>query len=111
MFSNLATLLINMGNKLSSSDFKAQAQVFKALAHPGRLLMLDELSRGERCVCELAELVGSEMPTVSRHLSLLKNAGIVDDEKRGAQVFYRLVTPCVMNFFQCVASVREKRQK
>lgn len=97
--------------KPKPADFKAQAQMFKALAHPGRLLMLDELSRGERCVCELAALVGSEMPTVSRHLSVLRNAGIVDDEKRGAQVFYRLVTPCVMNFFQCVASVRAQERK
>ena len=97
-----------MTQKSSVAQFKAQAQVFKALAHPGRLLMVDELSRGDRCVCELAALVGSEMPTVSRHLSLLKNAGIVDDEKRGAQVFYRLVTPCVMSFFECVASVRGK---
>ena len=97
-----------MTSKPSTARFKPQAQMFKALGHPGRLLMVDELSRGERCVCELAALVGSEMPTASRHLSLLKNAGIVDDEKRGAQVFYRLVTPCVMNFFQCVASVKEK---
>ena len=96
-----------MSGKRSATQFKAQAQVFKALAHPGRLLMVDELSRGERCVCELAALVGSEMPTVSRHLSQLKHAGIVDDERRGAQVFYRLVTPCVMNFFQCVATVRK----
>ena len=97
-----------MANQPSVAQFKTQAQVFKALAHPGRLLMLDELSRGERCVCELAALVGSEMPTISRHLSQLRNAGIVEDEKRGAQVFYRLVTPCVMSFFQCVAAVREK---
>lgn len=97
-----------MASKPSVAQFKTQAQVFKALAHPGRLLMLDELSRGERCVCELAALVGSEMPTVSRHLSQLRNAGIVDDEKRGAQVFYRLVTPCVMKFFRCVASVSER---
>ncbi|MBP7827419.1 MAG: winged helix-turn-helix transcriptional regulator [Verrucomicrobia bacterium] len=97
-----------MASKPSVAQFKVQAQVFKALAHPGRLLILDELSRGERCVCELAALVGSEMPTVSRHLSQLKHAGIVDDEKRGAQVFYRLATPCVMSLFQCVASVREK---
>lgn len=81
------------------------------MGHPGRLLMVDELCRGERCVCELAALVGSEMPTVSRHLAVLKSAGIVSDEKRGAQVFYRLMTPCVMNFFKCVASVREKLQK
>ena len=100
-----------MTSKPSNAQFKAQAQVFKALAHPGRLLMLDELSRGERCVCELAALVGSEMPTISRHLAQLKHAGIVDDEKRGAQVFYRLVTPCVMNFFKCVTSMREKTQK
>src|SRR5512140_3833190 len=91
-----------------TADFKTQAHVFKALAHPGRLLMVEELSRGERCVCELAALVGSEMPTVSRHLAQLKHAGIVEDEKRGAQVFYRLVTPCVMNFFKCVASVRDR---
>ena len=111
IFSHFAILLSNMAKKPSVSGFKTQAQMFKALAHPGRLLMLDELSRGERCVCELAALVGSEMPTVSRHLSQLKNAGIVDDDKRGAQVFYRLVTPCVMNFFKCVASVREKSDK
>ncbi len=92
------------------ADFKAQAQMFKALGHPGRLLIVHELSRGERCVCDLANLVGSEMPTVSRHLSLLKHAGIVDDEKRGAQVFYRLRTPCVMDFFRCVTSVREKSE-
>lgn len=107
----MAKLVIDMANKPSNAQFKAQAQVFKALAHPGRLLMLDELSRGERCVCELAALVGSEMPTISRHLAQLKHAGIVDDEKRGAQVFYRLVTPCVMNFFKCVTSMREKAQK
>lgn len=93
--------------KAKAINFKAQAQMFKALAHPARLLMVDELSRGERCVCELAELVGFEMPTVSRHLSLLKQAGIVRDEKRGSKVFFRLMTPCVMNFFRCVASVRE----
>ena len=109
--SEFAKLLTHIMAKPKTADFKAQAQVFKALAHPGRLLMLDELSRGERCVCELAALVGSEMPTVSRHLSQLRNAGIVEDEKRGAQVFYRLVTPCVMNFFGCVASVREKSKQ
>lgn len=97
-----------MANQSSIARFKNQPQVFKALAHPGRLLMLDELSRGERCVCELAALVGSEMPTISRHLSQLRNAGIVEDEKRGAQVFYRLVAPCVMDLFERVPSVRDK---
>jgi DNA-binding transcriptional ArsR family regulator len=87
--------------------FKAQAAVLKALAHPTRLFIVDELAKRERCVCELTEMVGSEMSTVSKHLALLKSAGIVEDEKRGVQVFYHLKTPCVMNFFQCVTAVRK----
>lgn len=92
-------------------QYKAQAKVLKALAHPSRLLMVDELSKGERCVCELAELVGAKMATVSRHLSLLKNAGLVEDDKRGMQVFYSLKVPCVLNFFKCVAAVRKDSAK
>jgi DNA-binding transcriptional ArsR family regulator len=88
------------------AKYNAQAKVHKALAHPTRLFIVEELSKEERCVCELTEMIGVEMPTVSRHLSVLKGAGIVEDEKRGAQVFYRLKTPCVMNFFRCVSEVR-----
>jgi DNA-binding transcriptional ArsR family regulator len=91
--------------------YNAQAKVHKALAHPTRVFIVEELSRHERCVCELTGMIGVEMPTVSRHLSVLKGAGIVEDEKRGAQVFYRLKTPCVMNFFRCVMEVREAAAK
>ena len=87
-------------------EYKAQAEILKALAHPTRLLIIDELSEGERCVWELTELVGHEMPTISRHLSVLKSAGIVEDEKRGSQVFYKLKRGCVMDFFHCIASVQ-----
>jgi ArsR family transcriptional regulator len=88
------------------TEYKAQAEILKALAHPTRLLIVNELSEGERCVLDLTNLVGHEMPTVSRHLSLLKFAGIVEDEKRGAQVFYRLKRRCVMDFFHCIASLQ-----
>ncbi|MBZ0269189.1 metalloregulator ArsR/SmtB family transcription factor, partial [bacterium] len=64
--------------------FEARARIIKSLAHPTRLYLVDELSRGERCVCDLTELVGTDVSTVSKHLALLRNAGIVDDEKRGA---------------------------
>jgi ArsR family transcriptional regulator len=90
------------------ANYKSQARILKALAHPTRLFIVDELSRGERCVCELTAMVGVEMPTVSRHLSQLKSVGIVEDEKRGAQVFYRLRAACVLNFFKCVESLRGK---
>ena len=86
-------------------DFAARARIMKALAHGSRLLIIDELSRGERCVCDLRELVGHDMSTVSKHLAILKNAGIVEDDKRGKQVYYRLKVPCVLNFFHCLESV------
>jgi DNA-binding transcriptional ArsR family regulator len=89
------------------ADYKAKAEIIKALAHPTRLFIVDELSRGERCVNDLTDMIGVEMPTVSRHLSQLKNVGILLDEKRGSQVFYRLRVPCVLNFFKCVQAVQE----
>jgi len=88
------------------AKYEARAKIIKALAHPARLLIVDELAgRGERCVCELTGLVGSDMSTVSRHLALLKGAGIVEDEKRGQMVFYRLKVTCLTKFFECIESV------
>jgi len=89
--------------------FEAQAQVIKAMAHPTRLFIVDRLSSREHCVCELTEMIGQDVSTVSRHLSLLRNAGIIHDEKRGTQVFYRLRMPCVLSFFSCVTSVMKSR--
>lgn len=91
----------------AQARYERQARIIKALAHPTRLFIVDELARGERCVCELTDLIGVEMPTVSRHLSQLKAVGILEDEKRGAQVFYRLRVPCVLNFFKCVQAVQK----
>lgn len=89
--------------------FEAQAAVIKAMAHPTRLFIVDRLSRGEQCVCELTEMIEADISTVSKHLSVLKNVGIVRDEKRGTQVYYTLLMPCVMNFFSCVRSVIKSR--
>ncbi|MBN2224931.1 MAG: helix-turn-helix transcriptional regulator [Deltaproteobacteria bacterium] len=87
--------------------YEAKSRIFKALAHPTRLFIVDELARRERCVLDLTEMIGADMSTVSKHLSILKGAGIIDDEKRGTQVFYTLKIPCVLNFFTCVADVQE----
>jgi ArsR family transcriptional regulator len=89
----------------TQARFEARARILKALAHPSRLFMVDVLSQGERCVCELTEMVGADISTVSKHLSVLKSAGIVADEKRGLQVYYTLKTPCVLRFFDCVSDV------
>ncbi|NLF15901.1 MAG: winged helix-turn-helix transcriptional regulator [Lentisphaerae bacterium] len=95
----------------SRARFEARARIVKALGHPSRLAMIDELSRGERCVCELREVVGADLSTVSKHLTLLKTVGIVEDDKRGVQVFYRLKVPCVLKFFGCIEAVLENQAR
>ena len=92
---------------MNKGQWEARAQVMKAMAHASRLMIVDELSRGERCVAELTELVGADASTVSRHLSVLKNAGILIDDKRGNQVFYALRTPCVLDFFECLEQINQ----
>ena len=85
--------------------YEVRARIIKALAHPARLLIVDELKAGARCVRDLRDKVGSDISTVSKHLLVLKNAGIVQDEKRGLQVFYSLRCPCVTDFIECAEKV------
>lgn len=85
--------------------YQARAKVIKALAHPTRLFIVDQISKEERCVCDLTEMIGADMSTVSKHLSVLKDAGVVTDEKRGLMVFYRLRVPCILNLFGCIEGV------
>lgn len=80
------------------------ANVFSALGHISRLKIVQALADKEHCVCELKDIVGSEMPTVSKHLSVLKNAGIVHSRKQNNQVYYRLALPCVLTFVNCLHS-------
>lgn len=89
------------------NHLEARARVLKAMAHPTRLFIIEELEKEERCVCDLTAMVGADVSTISKHLSVLRQAGIVLDDKRGNQVFYRLRVPCIMNFFGCVESVLE----
>lgn len=93
------------------NKFEARASIIKALAHPTRLFIVDEIAKGERCVCELTEMIGADMSTVSKHLSVLKLAGLVSDEKRGLMVYYRLTTPCLTGLFNCVEGVLRSREE
>lgn len=89
---------------------RRRATVLKAMGHPSRLAIMEAIAIRERSVGELQAIVGSDLSTVSRHLSVLKNAGIVADRKQGLQVFYSLRVPCVLNFFGCVDAVLELEQ-
>lgn len=86
--------------RLESLTFRAET--VKALAHPSRLLMIEELLKKECCVNELAEMVGSEMPTISNHLKVLRTAGYIDKEKRGTKIYYFIVRHCVKDMLACL---------
>ena len=88
-----------------------QAKIFKALGHPSRLLMVDALRDGEKCVCELRELVGDDMSTISRHLAVLREAGVVTSEKRGTSIYYRLRLGCLNQFLQCTAAAVQQKAR
>jgi ArsR family transcriptional regulator len=96
-----------MKQRTNLQVLRRRAEIFKALGHEDRLRILEDLADGEQCVCDLVRAVGSSWSTVSRHLSVLKEAGVVVDEKRGLQVFYRLALPCVPSFMECLDASRK----
>jgi ArsR family transcriptional regulator len=88
-----------------------RARVFKSLAHPSRRFILEQLIDGERCVYELTDMTGADMSTVSKHLSVLKSAGVIQDEKRGLQVYSSLKTPYIVRCLDCGAEYLKQMQK
>jgi ArsR family transcriptional regulator len=89
--------------------FRIQAQLLKALANEARLKIVDRLAKGECSVGELIEVIGLDPSTVSKHLALLRAHGIVRDRRDGNVVYYKLLTPCVLNFFACATQVLKER--
>jgi ArsR family transcriptional regulator, arsenate/arsenite/antimonite-responsive transcriptional repressor len=92
-------------------QYEVRAKIIKAMAHPSRLFIMEELDKGEQCVNDLTAMIGSDTSTVSKHLSVLKNAGLVSMEKRGNAIFYRLRVPCIMQFIGCVEEVLSSNAK
>lgn len=93
--------------RFDKSVERRDAAFFKALGHPTRLWIVRRLSDGaEHCVCEFVKAVGDKFPTISRHLSVLKDAGVVSEDKRGKQVYYRLACPCIAQMLNCLKSRR-----
>jgi DNA-binding transcriptional ArsR family regulator len=88
--------------RCNCAGYEKEAMIFKAMGHPSRLQIIMSLSEGRKCVCELQELVGSDISTVSRHLGVLKENGIVSFKKEGNFYYYRLMMPCVLDFVSCI---------
>lgn len=96
-----------MGNKRISE----LSNILKALGHPSRLFIVEEVAKEPHCVCELTALIGADTSTVSKHLSVLKNAGLVVDEKRGNQVYYSLACTCVIESIRHLMPVIDLKHK
>lgn len=90
---------------ISYRQARARADILKALAHPVRVLIVSCLTNGDRCVCDLNKLANIAQSNISRHLAVLKKAGIVTDKREGMKVFYHLQTPCILRAFECAVDV------
>jgi ArsR family transcriptional regulator len=74
-------------------------------------MILEALESRERCVCELTELVGADQSTVSKHLAVLKQAGLVEDRKEGVMAYYRIKVCCLQGFWECLEAVLAENLK
>jgi DNA-binding transcriptional ArsR family regulator len=90
--------------------FRRDAELLRVLANESRLAIVDRLSRGECCVCDLVALIGSDQSTVSKHLALLRRSGVVEGERRGNHIYYHLLTPCVLSVLSCAARAKDERE-
>ena len=100
-----------MLSKKKQLIFEKQAQITKAIAHPLRIAVLDFLKDGPKCVCDIADHLGSERSNVSRHLSVMTNADVLASRKEGLKVIYTLKTPCILDFFSCISGVLKQQAK
>jgi len=100
-----------MLNQKKQLLFEKQAEIVKAIAHPLRIAIVDFLKDGEQCVCDIAGHIGSERSNVSRHLSVMVGAGVLEYYKKGLKVIYRIKTPCTVDFLSCLVSCLKEQAK
>lgn len=95
-----------------------EAALFRALGHPARLKIVQFLAEGdsgERCVCEIIPALGMEQSTVSKHLAILRERGVVDFRREGTRMFYALVDRRVLDMLRlaegmCLANLRKAEE-
>jgi ArsR family transcriptional regulator len=85
-----------------------KVDIFKALAHPVRLEIAERLLEGEHCVCEIAEWFPFDRTTISKHLSVLRNAGVIADRKEGLNVYYALRMCCLKDLLSCLEDTLQR---
>jgi DNA-binding transcriptional ArsR family regulator len=96
---------------MNQDEAQARSRILKALGHPARITIVDELSRGDRCGCELLPLLGIDQSVVSRHLACLRNTGLITERKKGVKVMYHLACPCILRALDCTLDVLKAEAK
>ena len=79
--------------------------ILKGLAHPVRLSIVEALANSEMCVCDIVEMFHFDRTTISKHLSMMKDLGILGDRKEGLKVYYSLRIRCLPSMLSCVEKV------
>lgn len=90
---------------MHDARYKAEAEIFQALAHPVRLQLLDFLAEGPRCACEIEPGFSLDQSTISRHLIVLKKAGLVQARREGVRVIYKLSDRRIQRIRELVQSL------
>ena len=98
-----------MDIKASRLSAKDRSVIVKAMAHPTRLLVMDVLTQGEKCVNDLTNLAGCDVTTLSKHLAVMRRAGLLQCKKRGLNVFYQIACPCFLEFFRCIDLIQTNK--
>lgn len=96
---------------MMTDRYNYMASVMKALAHPTRLFIVEKLNEQTCNVSELTRMVKADISTVSKHLTILKQAGIIAAEKLNNQMIYRLLCPCVLDMYECVIKIKDTEEK
>jgi len=96
---------LKLTKKMDYNEAKFISEIIKAMANPVRLMIVDELRHGKKCLCELMPKFDLDQSTLSRHISQLKKAGIISERKEGVRIELSLATPCILNIFECVLTV------
>ena len=96
---------------ITFEEAEIRSRIIKAMAHPVRLMAIDVLKDSDRSFSTLNDMFNLDKSTVSKHLLVLKESGIISSRKEGADMIYRLDVPCVTDFFSCVTAVIESNVK
>jgi DNA-binding transcriptional ArsR family regulator len=91
--------------------YQEQANLFKALMHPARLAILNMLKDGEECVCHMEAALGYRQAYISQQLSVLKEAGLVQDRRDGWNIFYRVIKPQIFNLLAEAEKITGQAEK